>query len=217
MARNRKPRKTSNWAGKQNRDQFVKAARQQGLRARSAFKLDEIDNKYRLIKPATRVVDLGSTPGSWCQHAASRVAGPDQVLGVDLLPMQPIENVAFIHGDFTHSGIQDEVMEFFGKHRIDLVLSDMAPNITGVRVTDQARAESLQQAILVFCQAALKPGGKLLTKLFEGESIQSVRRAYEKVFSQVQMIKPEASRSESREIYLLARGFASLNINNMDG
>jgi 23S rRNA (uridine2552-2'-O)-methyltransferase len=213
MSRNRKSRKSGNWAGRQNRDQFVKAARQQGLRARSAFKLDEIDKKYRLIKTATRIVDLGCSPGSWCQYAVSRVPGPDQVLGVDLLPMQALENVSFIHGDFTQVEIQEQIRSYFGDHRIDLVLSDMAPNITGIRVTDQARAESLQESILEFCLEALNPGGKVLTKLFEGESMQSMRRAFEATFDHVQMVKPDASRSESREIYLLARGFTSQNSN----
>jgi 23S rRNA (uridine2552-2'-O)-methyltransferase len=207
MSNNRRTRKTSDWAGKQNKDQFVKKARQQGLRARSAFKLEQIDQKYRLIRPGSLVVDLGATPGSWCQYAVKKVKGKESVYAVDLLPMEEIEGVRFIHGDFTDAETLDTLRSFIADRKLDLVLSDMAPNITGIRVSDQAKAEMLQIAIFEFCLLSLRPGGNLLTKIFEGESAGSVKKMYARNFKQVQIIKPEASRSESREVYILARDF----------
>ena len=208
MSKNRKSRKTSGWATRQNRDQFVKQARQQGLRARSAFKLEEIDKKYRLVRPGSVVVDLGATPGSWCQYAAGLSSTTGLVIGVDLLPMKEIEGVSFLQGDFTLKETRDALKSLLGERTLDLVLSDMAPNITGIRVTDQARAEALQEAIFDFCVSSLKPGGTLLTKIFEGESAGTVRKMFGMQFGQTQVIKPDASRAESREIYILARDFS---------
>ncbi len=208
------PKKSSNWANRQNRDQFVRQARSMGFRARSVFKLEQIDQKYKLIKPNLNIVDLGSTPGSWCQYAVTRIAGKGQVVGVDLLPMKEIANVKFIHGDFTTLDTHRLIADCFKGSKIDLVLSDMAPNITGIRITDQANAENLQDAILAFCRGALNPGGNVLTKLFEGETVSVVRKRFNQHFDQVQMVKPEASRSESKEIYLLARGFIQLDTNS---
>ncbi|WP_424947615.1 RlmE family RNA methyltransferase [Candidatus Spongiihabitans sp.] len=203
--------KKSQWAAKQNRDPFVRQARSQGLRARSVFKLEQIDRKHHLIKPNSKIVDLGSAPGSWSQYAASKVVGSNQIVGVDLLPMKEIAKVRFIQGDFCDRDTQRRAMDHFGDcfgdSKIDLVLSDMAPNITGIRSTDQANAAQLQDAILAFCRHALKARGRVLTKLFEGESVGFVRTRFIEHFDQVQMVKPDASRAESREVYLLARGF----------
>ena len=186
----------------------MKQARSQGMRARSVFKLEQIDKKFQLIKPHSKIVDLGSAPGSWSQYAATRVAGENRIVSVDLLPMQEIANVEFVHGDFTDGQIRQRMIDCFCNSKIDLVLSDMAPNITGIRITDQANAEQLQNAILEFCLKVLNLRGNLLTKLFEGESTGLVRKKFSNHFKQVQMIKPDASRSESKEIYLLARGFS---------
>ena len=208
MSKNRKSRKSSGWATRQNRDHFVKQARQQGLRARSAFKLAEIDKKYRLIGPGSVIVDLGAAPGSWCQYAAGITSKKGLVIGVDLLSMGEIEGVSFLQGDFTLEETRNALQSLIGEETLDLVLSDMAPNITGIRVTDQARAEELQESIFDFCASSLKPGGALLTKIFEGESSGSVRNMFGKRFGQTQVIKPDASRAESREIYILARDFS---------
>lgn len=205
-----KQKKSKNWLAKQNRDQYVRQARSQGLRARSVFKLEQIDKKYRLIKPGSKIVDLGSAPGSWSQYAASKVGGSDQIVAVDLLSMKEIAKVRFIQGDFADADIQRQVVDCF-KAKIDLVLSDMAPNITGIGITDQANAAQLQDAILTFCLQALDLRGNLLTKLFAGESVSYVRKSVIKYFDQVQMIKPDASRAESKEVYLLARGFGKAN------
>ena len=206
MSGGRRRRKSADWARRQSSDQYVRKARAGGLRARAHFKLEEIDKRYHLIRPSTRLVDLGSAPGSWTQYAADRVTNPDQIVAIDLLPMQAVKGVHFISGDFTDSGVIAQVIAVLGNHPIDLVLSDMAPNITGIRVTDEARAEAIQHAVLAFCGNALRRGGALLTKLFEGETAAMMRQQMRSQFEQVQALKPDASRAESRELYLLGRG-----------
>ncbi len=197
---------------RQNRDVFVRRARDQGLRARSAFKLEQIDGKYDLIKPDTRIVDLGCAPGSWSQYAASRVSCDNRIVGVDLLPMQELDKVQFIQGDFTEPAIRQKIGQCFPHCRIDLVLSDMAPNITGIRITDQANAERLHCSTLDFCKSTLNRQGNLVSKMFEGEMSNSIRKQYEACFDSVRIVKPAASRSQSREIYLVARGFRARTI-----
>ena len=212
MSRNRgrRRRKTSNWATRQQNDPFVKKARAAGFRARAVFKLEQIDQKARLIRPETRLVDLGAAPGSWSQYAASRVRDPGQIVAVDLIPMEPVSGVRFIQGDFTDPEVVARVFDALGGEGIDLVLSDMAPNITGIRATDQARAEALQESILAFCRQALRTGGSLLTKLFEGEAAIAMRKELKLQFDDFQAIKPDASRAESKEIFLLAKGYRDM-------
>ena len=198
-------------ASRQNRDIFVRQAQARGLRARSAFKLEQIDRKYHLIKPATRIVDLGCAPGGWSQYAASRISPDNRIVGVDLLPMEKLEKVHFIQGDFTDPSIWHTASQFFADCAIDLVLSDMAPNITGIRITDQANVEKLHFSILGFCKDNLRRGGNLVAKVFEGETFNSIRQRFKACFDGVQTVKPAASRSQSREIYLVARGFRPHN------
>ncbi len=200
-------RKSGNWASRQNRDAFVRQARTRGLRARSVFKLEQIDRKFRLVKPDTRIVDLGCAPGSWSQYAASRVSSANRIVGVDLRKMEKLEKVEFIQGDFTDPVVQHKVSQCFPGSGIDLVLSDMAPNITGIRITDQANAEQLHFAILDFCRGNLNRGGNLVAKMFEGETSNSIRKRFRACFDGVQTVKPVASRSQSREVFLVARGF----------
>jgi 23S rRNA (uridine2552-2'-O)-methyltransferase len=214
MSGGRRRRRTGNWARRQAGDPYVRKARAGGLRARAYFKLEQIDARYRLIRPSTRLVDLGSTPGSWTQYAAGRVADPEQVVAVDLLPMEPVSGVRFIQGDFTGEDVVEQVLGALEGRALDLVLSDMAPNITGVRVTDEARAGLIQEAVLDFCRMALRRGGVLLTKMFEGEVAVTMRKRMRGDFDQVQAIKPDASRSESRELYLLGRGFRGVTEDN---
>ena len=207
MSKSKKQRKAQKWTIRQNKDPFVQKARQSGYRARAAFKLEQIDRKFGLIRPDSRIVDLGSAPGSWSQYAASRVSGEHQIVAVDRLPMQDISGVQFIQGDFTENTVIEQVLAYLEGDRIDLVLSDMAPNISGIRATDQARAESIQESILNFCAEALRPGGALVTKMFEGESAVAMRSHLKSLFAHFQAFKPEASRSESREIFLVAREY----------
>lgn len=195
------------WAKRQGKDLYVRQARNLGLRARSAFKLSQMDRRYGLVRPDSRVVDLGCAPGSWCDYVASVVKHPGQVVGVDLLDTKPIKGVHLIKGDFTDPKIQTQIRNCFDGQLIDLVISDMAPNITGIRVTDQANAKKLQDSLLAFCQVALSHGGTVLTKVFEGESLAEIRTACVGMFSKVVSIKPDASRPKSRELYLLGTGF----------
>ena len=199
--------KSNQWAARQNRDPYVNRAQRAGFRARSVFKLEEIDRKYRLIKPASLIVDLGSAPGSWSQYAAAGVRAENQVIAVDLLAMKAIDKVNFIRGDFTNEAVVRQIFAALDGRPVDLVLSDLSPNLSGIRSTDQARAETLQYAVIEFCRRALKPGGKLLTKLFAGESAPSIRAHLDGCFDCLRSVKPAASRSESRETYLLAVGY----------
>ena len=191
------------WAARQARDPFVAAARRAGFRARAVFKLEEIDRKYRLIKPGSLIVDLGAAPGSWCQYAASRVRGTGRIIAVDLLAMEGVEKVNFIRGDFTNEEVVAKVMTALNGRPPDLVLSDLAPNFSGIATTDQGRMEALQGAVLAFCRRALRPGGTLLTKLFEGESAAAARQQFAECFARLRIVKPQASRAQSREMYLL--------------
>ena len=214
MSKNRQKRKSKNWNDRQNRDQFVKRARAEGYRGRAVYKLSEINEKYRLIRPQSVIVDLGCAPGSWCQYVSKTIPGSKQILGVDLLPMDPVENVRFIQGDFTSQEILAEIQEYLKDRNLDLVLSDMAPNITGIREIDQARAEQIQQSVIAFCDQNLKSGGHLLTKVFEGEAASYMKKQMAKRFKHVQPIKPLASRSESKELFLLARNYLLPNQTN---
>jgi len=207
VAKSKKQRKGKKWVTRQNRDPFVRKARAGGFRARAIYKLEQIDRKFRLIGADTRVVDLGSAPGSWSQYAAGRVKCESQVVAVDLLPMEAVPGVTFIQGDFTDKEVIQGVLEHLGDQKVDLVLSDMAPNITGIRATDQARAELIQESVLAFCAQGLRPGGALLTKLFEGEAAVNMRAQLKPLFQRFQVIKPDASRSESKEIFILAQDY----------
>ena len=211
MNKNKRRRKTADWSNRQQQDPFVKKAKASGYRARSVFKLEQIDQKYKLITANTFLIDLGSAPGSWSQYAVTRVRDPGQVVAVDLLQMDNIPGVNFILGDFTDQLIMQQVLNSIGGNKIDLVLSDMAPNITGIRVTDQAKSELIQEAIISFCDVALRPGGNLLTKIFEGEAAVTMRKNLKNFFQDVVSIKPEASRSQSKEIFLLGRQFKGLS------
>lgn len=211
----RKQRKTGNWAARHNRDRFVRQARSGGWRARAVFKLQEIDRKYRLIKPGMTVVDLGAAPGSWSQYAAAQLGvgggatGKNgRLIAVDKLDMRVIDGVQFIRGDFTDAAVLARVAAALGGRPADLVLSDLSPDLSGIAIRDQARAEALQGAVLAFCSRALKPGGCLLAKAFAGESAPAMRAGLAARFAQTRALKPAASRTQSKEVYHLARDFA---------
>ncbi|MCY4217955.1 MAG: RlmE family RNA methyltransferase [Gammaproteobacteria bacterium] len=207
LSRNRIKSKSRAWIRNQNRDQYVREARAQGLRARSAYKLKEIDYKHQLIKPYYQVVDLGAAPGGWSKYVSTILSEQGLIVGVDLLEMRPIHGVIIIQGDFTESSIQEKIIDQFESRLLDLVLSDMSPNISGIATIDQAKAERMHISILEFCAKALKPGGVMLVKLFEGSSSSDIKKMYSENFNQIFAIKPKASRSESREVYLLAKGY----------
>ncbi len=204
MVSKRRKGKSRAWLERQNKDPYVLKARKSGYRARAAYKLEEIDQKFRLIKPGQTVIDLGAAPGSWSQYAVKKLNGKGQLIMLDLLPFDEIEGAQLIQGDFTQAATLEEIQSLTQGRLFDLVLSDMAPNITGIALQDQARYERLLESVLSFCETALRPGGVLLTKFFEGESAQVIRTRMKAQFNQLKTIKPDASRTHSKELYLLA-------------
>lgn len=184
-------------------DHYVHKAKAEGYRARAAFKLLEIDEKDHLLKPGMTVVDLGSAPGSWCQIAAKKVGDSGKVVALDLLEMDPLHNVHFIQGDFHSASILNALEGALENQPVDLVISDMAPNISGIATADQARAIGLCELALDFAATHLKPGGHFLVKVFQGAGIDEYRQAMQAVFSRVVVRKPAASRDRSSEVYFL--------------
>jgi 23S rRNA (uridine2552-2'-O)-methyltransferase len=186
-------------------DHYVKMAQQKGLRSRSAFKLLELQEKYDLIKPGMLVVDLGAAPGGWCQVVRPLLGKSGQLVALDILEMEPIEGVDFILGDFTENESLQALEGELGSRRVDLVLSDMAPNMSGMSTIDQAKAMYLAELALEFVRSHLKPGGDFVVKLFQGTDFDGYVREVRSLFNKVQVRKPKASRPRSREVYLLAR------------
>ena len=192
------------WLSRQLNDPYVKAAKAQGYRARAAFKLSEIDDRFHLIAKGSRVVDLGCAPGGWIQVALQRGAGA--VAGVDLLPVDPLPPAHLIEGDFTDPSIGPRLIELLGGAP-DLVLSDMAPNTLGHRQTDHLRIVMLIEAATAFAVDHLKPGGALVAKAFQGGETAEVIRTLKAHFADVKHVKPKASRQDSSEVFLVATGF----------
>jgi 23S rRNA (uridine2552-2'-O)-methyltransferase len=167
----------------------------------------EIDRQDHLLRPGQLVIDLGAAPGSWSQYCAERVGIRGKVYAIDVLPMEPVANVNFIHGDFTDPATVEAALAAMAGQKTDLVLSDLAPNISGIRLTDQARAMDLAEAVFEFAVCVLKPGGDLLVKMFQGEGTDAYRRRLVETFQRVKHRKPRASRGSSREFYILAQGY----------
>jgi len=198
---------SNRWRQRQQRDVYVEQANREGWRSRAVFKLQQIQDKERILKAGMTCVDLGSSPGGWSQLAAKLVGASGQVWALDVLPMDPIPGVHFLQGDFTAGSTVAALRELLADRPVDLVMSDMAPNISGNRAMDQPRSMVLIEDALRFAEEVLKPGGDLLVKVFQGEGVESFTRAVRERFATVRVIKPRASRSESREIYLLARNY----------
>jgi 23S rRNA (uridine2552-2'-O)-methyltransferase len=199
-------------------DPWVRRAKAEGWRSRAAFKLLQMDEKDRLLRPGMTVIDLGASPGGWSQVAARAVAPSGRVVAVDLLPMAPLAGVTFLQGDFEDEAMLVLVEGVLGNRPADLVLSDMAPNLSGVGVVDQARCERLAEAALDAVRRWLRPGGALLVKAFHGGAFDGLVRRLREDFDQVAVRKPQASRGRSAEIYLLARGWrgAAVSGTNQD-
>jgi 23S rRNA (uridine2552-2'-O)-methyltransferase len=198
--------KTHAWHHRHVNDFYVKQSVEQGWRSRAAYKLMEIDDQDHLLKPGMVMVDLGCAPGGWCQVAADRMKGQGRIIGIDLLEMIGMNHVTFIQGDFTESDGLERVEAALQGKVADLVLSDMAPNITGVSVTDQARTYLLAELALDFAAQHLRPEGAFLVKVFQGAGFEAFVKAMRVVFRKVSARKPDASRDRSREVYLLGRG-----------
>ena len=198
---------TKNWLQRQRKDQFVKQAQQSHYRSRAVYKLKEINEKDRLISKGQTIIDLGAAPGSWSQYASEQVGNDGKVVAIDILPMDTIDNVTFIQGDFTEKQTLDSCLQAVNDHSVDLVFSDMSPNLTGIMATDQARYLYLAELAKDLACQVLKPGGSLLIKVFEGAGTAEFRRSLTEHFHKIVTRKPEASRKKSREYYVLASTF----------
>jgi 23S rRNA (uridine2552-2'-O)-methyltransferase len=199
---------SARWRMRQEKDPYVGQAAREGWRARAVFKLEEIQKREKLLRCGATCIDLGSSPGSWSQYAASLVGPEGFVIAVDLLPMDAIDGVTFLQGDFTDPALVAVLRDRLEGLPVDLVMSDVAPNISGHRVIDQPRSMALAEAALDFAEQALRPAGSFLVKLFQGSGFAEYVECSRQRFDKVKLIKPKASRAASREIYLLARGLS---------
>ncbi|UTY60185.1 RlmE family RNA methyltransferase [Massilia sp. erpn] len=201
-----------NWLHDHINDPYVKAAQKDGYRARAAYKLKEIDEDEKLIHSGQLIVDLGCTPGSWGQYTRRKLAGKEgggingTIIGLDILPMEPIADMHFIQGDFREQEILDQLAAVLQGRKADLVLSDMAPNLSGIATADAARMEDLIDIAIEFSQHHLKPGGSLLVKCFKDMGFTQIYEKFRQEFKVVKQKKPKASRDKSSEIFLLGRG-----------
>jgi 23S rRNA (uridine2552-2'-O)-methyltransferase len=202
----KRSKSSERWIKEHLSDTYVKRARKEGVRSRAAFKLEELDAAERLLKPGMVVVDLGATPGGWSQYAAKALKGKGSVFALDILPMDALPGVTFIEGDFREEGPLKALKTALAGRKVDLVMSDMAPNMSGIDAVDQPRQLYLAELALEFSREVLKPGGVFLAKVFQGTGFDELLRAARRDFEKVRMKKPPASRARSAEMYLLATG-----------
>jgi len=204
MARSKSSNK---WLQEHFDDEFVKRSQKEGYRSRAVYKLEEIDQKDRLLKPGITVIDLGAAPGGWSQYAARKLKGQGRIIALDILPMEPLEHVEFIQGDFLEDAVLQQLLDTLGSDKADLVISDMAPNMSGMQAVDIPRAMYMAELALDLGLQVLKPGGGLLVKLFQGEGFDAYLKTLREHFHRLVMRKPRASRGRSREVYALATGY----------
>lgn len=197
------------WLDEHVNDPYVKQAQKDGLRSRASYKLIELDEKDRLIRPGMLIMDLGSAPGGWSQIAGRMVGDQGRVIATDILPMDSLENVDFIQGDFTDDKVFQQLLDMLDGRQPDLVISDIAPNISGVAVADQAAAMYLVELTLDMVRQVLKPGGNYVVKVFQGDGSDQFLKDMRTSFDKVMIRKPDASRSRSREVYMVGKGFKS--------
>lgn len=195
------------WLKEHFDDVWVKKSRQDGYRSRASYKLIDLDSKDRLFRPGQTVVDLGAAPGGWTQVAVEKVGDKGVVVASDILPMDPIAGVDFVQGDFTEQSVFDELMAVLGDRPVDVVISDMAPNMTGNPAADIPRAMALVELALDMATQVLRPGGVFVAKVFQGEGFDSLLAEMKRSFSSVVSRKPDSSRARSREVYLVCKGF----------
>lgn len=206
-SKNSRSRSSARWLQEHFDDPYVKQAQKEGYRSRASYKLQELQQKDHLIKPGMTVVDLGAAPGGWCQVAANLVGHKGCVIASDILPMDSMAGVTFIQGDFTEQAVFDRILAALGGDAVDVVISDMAPNLSGMTAVDQPRAMELAELAADMARQVLKPGGSFVTKLFQGEGFDQFVAQLRKEFETLKVRKPPASRSRSREVYLVATGF----------
>jgi 23S rRNA (uridine2552-2'-O)-methyltransferase len=201
-----------NWLHDHMNDPYVRLAQKEGYRARAAYKLKEIDESENLIKPGQVIVDLGCTPGSWSQYGRNKLAGKEgggingTIIGLDMLPMEPIADVHFLQGDFREAEVLKQLETVLQGRKVDVVLSDMAPNLSGIAIADAARVAYLIELAIEFARAHMKPSGSLLVKCFNGSGYNEILEEFRKEFKVVASKKPKASRDKSSEIFLLGKG-----------
>jgi 23S rRNA (uridine2552-2'-O)-methyltransferase len=195
------------WLDEHFADAYVNKAQAEGYRSRAVYKLKEVDEKEHLIKPGMTVIDLGAAPGGWSQYVAEKLNGDGIIIALDLLPMDALAGVEFIQGDFREDIVFQQLMNLVAEHGVDLLLSDMAPNISGAAVIDIPRAMYLAELTVDFANKILKPGGTMLMKVFHGSGFDELVKQTRLQFARVVIRKPHASRSRSRETYLLAKGY----------
>jgi len=210
----KKNRSNKSWHSRQNKDPYVIKSREQGYRSRAAYKLLEINQKDHILKSGMNIIDLGSAPGGWSQVASEIVGEQGNVIALDILDMQPINNVYFIQGDFTTDEVFNKLLDYLDQNKIinkvDVVISDMAPNLTGIVTADQANSIYLVKLAYDLACKVLKPGGVFLAKAFQGANFDSLSTEIKQSFSKLLIRKPKSSRSESKEVYILAIGYEGL-------
>lgn len=207
MSKKKHSASSTRWLNEHFEDEYVKKAQKLGLRSRAVFKIEEINNKDKLIKPGMKVVDLGAAPGGWSEYAVKAVGDNGQVVACDILPMDPIPGVDFLQGDFREEAVLDALLTRINGQNIDVVMSDMAANFTGNDSADSARSMYLVELALDMCHQVLKPNGAFVVKVFQGEGFDQFMKDVRNVFKVVKTRKPESSRARSREVYLVATGF----------
>ena len=203
----RRSRSSARWLKEHFADPFVQKAQSEGWRSRAVFKLEEIDRRAKLLQPGAVCLDLGAAPGAWSQYAARRVGARGRVVATDILPMPELPGVEFVQGDFREPEVFDRVLGLLPARQVDVLLSDMAPNLSGVDAIDQPRSLHLAELAVEMAEGVLKPGGHALIKVFQGSGFTDLLQSVRRRFGRVKLIKPEASRSRSPEMYLLAMQF----------
>jgi 23S rRNA (uridine2552-2'-O)-methyltransferase len=203
----KRTKSSSRWLSEHANDEYVKRAQKEGWRSRAVFKLAQIQESERLLRPGIRCVDLGAAPGSWSQYAARIVGRNGRIVAADILSMDAIPGVEFVQGDFREESVLEQLLQRVGADKVDLVLSDMAPNMAGIDAVDQPRSMYLAELAIEFADRVLAPGGDLLVKLFQGAGFEQIIKDARSRYGRVVTRKPKASRTRSPEIYLLARQF----------
>ena len=209
MTKKKHSASSKRWLQEHVNDPYVQKAKKQGLRSRAVFKIEEIQQKDKLIRPGMTVVDLGAAPGSWSQYAVNMVGDNGRVIACDILPMDSIAGVDFLQGDFREEMVLNALLERIGGKNVDVVMSDMAPNMSGTGAADQARSMYLVELALDMCRDVLKPNGSFVVKVFQGEGCDEYFKAVKDAFKVVKTRKPDSSRARSSEVYLVATGYKS--------
>ena len=207
MSKKKRTPSSTRWLKEHFDDKYVQQAQKLGLRSRAVFKIDEIQLKDKLIKPGMTVVDLGAAPGGWSQFAVEQVGDKGRVIACDILPMDPIAGVDFLQGDFREEAVLAALLERVGDAKVDVVLSDMAPNMSGTPAVDQPRSIYLIELALDMCKEVLAPNGSFVVKVFQGVGSEEYLKAVRELFKVVKVRKPDSSRARSREVYIVATGF----------